>query len=194
MVTHLPLKGNTVSHRHSFWVLYLCTARPPLLQNHLLHIWHCTDPFCSLTGFSLSLLHLVLSLSLLNNLHPDSLTVGWLPKSTSMEWPEKEMERPYQERFEDHRSEGANRNLYPPWNSGGISWSYLYQIFNSHVLFPCAPVVRRTLQRKLRNSSSLQLQRPPVHTNAHHYILVLPTIMLLLYGTIYLQMCRSVSQ
>ena len=43
----------------------------------------------------------------------------------------------------------------------------LYQIINGHLLPSSAPIVRRTHQRDLRNSASLLLQRPVVHTNTH---------------------------
>ncbi len=39
-------------------LLQVCTARPPLLLNHLTHWLHCTAPACSLIGFVLSALHL----------------------------------------------------------------------------------------------------------------------------------------
>ena len=50
-----------------------------------------------------------------------------------------------------------------------LKLSILYQIFNGYISIPSAPVERRTLQRNLRNSSALMLQRPTVHTNAHQY-------------------------
>ena len=51
-----------------------------------------------------------------------------------------------------------------------LKLSILYQIFNGHISIPSARVERRSLQRELRNSSSLMLnQRSAVHTNAHQY-------------------------
>ena len=39
-------------------IQYLCTAKPPLLLNHLLHIPHCTAPCWSCIGFWCSAKHL----------------------------------------------------------------------------------------------------------------------------------------
>ena len=52
------------------YVCTVCTARPPLLLNHLSQLSHCTASACSLTGFLLSAIHLwrALSLSLLKHL------------------------------------------------------------------------------------------------------------------------------
>ena len=44
-------------------VEHLCTARPPLLRNHLLQCGHCTNPDCWETGSICSLVHLCLALS-----------------------------------------------------------------------------------------------------------------------------------
>ena len=46
-----------------FMVEHLCTARPPLLRNHLLQCGHWTDPDCWETGSIRSLVHLCLALS-----------------------------------------------------------------------------------------------------------------------------------
>ena len=44
--------------------LHVWTARPPLLLNHFLQVWHWAAPLCSLTCLFLSLRHLCLFLSL----------------------------------------------------------------------------------------------------------------------------------
>ena len=43
----------------------------------------------------------------------------------------------------------------------------LYQIVKGHLNFPIAPIVPRNLSRCLRNTSTLALERPVTHTNAH---------------------------
>jgi hypothetical protein len=54
--------------------LHMCTARPPLLRNQVLHAWHWMAPLCLCTDFLLSLRHLCLLwlLSLLNVLEQTS--------------------------------------------------------------------------------------------------------------------------
>ena len=59
--------------------LHLCTARPPLLQNHFWHFLHFTALLCSSIGFALSIKHLCLFLSLgLLNFLPHSVHITQL--------------------------------------------------------------------------------------------------------------------
>ena len=44
-------------------LLQVCTAKPPLLLNHLSHVSHFITPSCSFTGFCLSSMHLCRALS-----------------------------------------------------------------------------------------------------------------------------------
>ena len=83
---------------------------------------------------------------------------------------------------------------YPPWNSDGISWSYLFCTKYSMVMFHFhLHVARRTLQRNLRNSSSIQLQRPPVHIIVHHYSFFPHAIALWNRLPTHVQKCESVT-
>ena len=75
-----------------------------------------------------------------------------------------------------------------------LKLSILYQIFNGHISIPSAPVERRTLQRNLRNSSSLMLQRrPAVHTNAHQFSFFPHTITLWNQLPLSVQSCTSLT-
>ena len=68
-----PLKGEQ-SHRlhvHVASAAATCTARPPLLLNHLPHLLHCTAPRCSHTGFC-------------HSLHCTSLFTHWLLPLTAL--------------------------------------------------------------------------------------------------------------
>ena len=73
-----------------------------------------------------------------------------------------------------------------------LKLSILYQIFNGHISIPSAPV-ERTLLRNLRNSSSLMLQRPAVHTNEHRYSFFPLTIALWNQLPLTLQPCTSLN-
>ena len=68
---------------------------------------------------------------------------------------------------------------------------YMYQVVNQHVVFPSELIERRMLSRNLRNSSSLDLQRPAcrtiVLTSSHFFLTQLH------YGTICHQAHKTVA-
>ena len=74
-----------------------------------------------------------------------------------------------------------------------LKLSILYQIFNGHIQFPSSPIEKRVLPRNLRSSSSLQLQRPAVHSNAHQYSFFPHSIALWNQLPPSVQMCESLT-
>ena len=56
----------------------------------------------------------------------------------------------------------STRRLY-------LKLCFLHQVINENFVFPYAPLTRRNIPLNLRNSDSLQFERPLVQTNAYKY-------------------------